>query len=387
MKKKVRLLTLVFCSIGLLFILSQCRHIALYSFIWAYNYVGDGYNKAEPYAITSKDNTSISSDSLLNLFYEFQMSHPDYQFMVNNEDGELSHKFHGKGGKYDYDFVFFYFKDIDIVAVCYLEMLRDSTLLINLNGVCSSGSFRKENLRLINNFRKKSDERISRRENRQIKKKFETEILDASGVKWKRFKRPKYNLKKLNELYGDSCGNTYGNISFSRSDFKCLFNRNENNDSYDFENYPIGNNSSGSVKATLTAGDFGYDALPLAFPDTNILDPVWCFPYGIEINGDYPDEDCPIILHSFSFTTIDGDTIPYVLYYRTFEEWDPMEERKENNKYYHFLPTDSFPLNLTGITRKILANCHKPKELQKIYVNYDIEVEGHRLVVHSLWGW
>ena len=89
----------MFCSIGLLFILSQFRHIALYSYIWAYNYVGDGYNKSEPYAITSKDNTFISSDSLLNLFYEFQMSHPDYQFMVKKEDGELSHKFHGKGGK------------------------------------------------------------------------------------------------------------------------------------------------------------------------------------------------------------------------------------------------------------------------------------------------
>lgn len=381
-------LIIVLFAIVLLLLFTCCR-LFVYAYIWAYNYVGDGYNKSEPYAITSKDNTSISSDSLLNLFYEFQMSHPDYQFMVKNEDGELSHKFHGKGGKYDYDFVFFYFKDIDIVAVCYLEMLRDSTLLINLNGVCSSGSFRKENLRLINNFRKNSDERISRRENRQIKKKFETEILDASGVKWKRFKRPKYNLKKLNELYGDSCGNSYGNISFSRSDLKCLNNCNENNDSYDFENYPIGNDSSGSVKATLTAGvgDFVYESLNNAFPDTNIMDPFWCFSYGIEITGDYPDEDCPIILHSFSFTTIDGDTIPFVLYYRTFEEWEPRGVRKENTKYYYFLPTDSFPLNLTGMTRKILANCYKPKELRKIYVNYDIEVEGQHLVVHSLWGW
>ena len=99
------------------------------------------------------------------------------------------------------------------------------------------------------------------------------------------------------------------------------------------------------------------------------------------------NEGYPIILHSFSFTTIGGDTIPDVLYYRTFEEWEPGGKRKENTTYYQFLPTDSFPLNLTGMTRKILANCYKPKELRKIYVNYDIEVEGQHLVVHSLWGW
>ena len=379
-------LIIVLFAIGSLLFLSQCRLVGYVGILYM-EHLGDGYNKSEPYAITSKDNTSISSDSLLNLFYEFQMSHPDYQFMEKNEEGELSHYFHEKGGDYNYDFVYFYFKDIDIIAVCFFEELKDSTLLVNLNAICNGTSFGE--WRGINEFRKKSDERISRRENRQIKKKFETEILDASGVKWKRFKRPKYNLKKLNELYGDSYGDSYNYSSYSIFDYKFLNNRNENNDSYDFENYPIGNDSSGSVKATLTAGvgDFVYESLNNAFPDTNIMDPFWCFSYGIEITGDYPDEDCPIILHSLSFTTIDGDTIPFVLYYRTFEEWEPRGVRKENTKYYYFLPTDSFPLNLTGITRKILANCHKPKELRKIYVNYDIEVEGQHLVVHSLWGW
>ncbi len=161
---------------------------------------------------------------------------------------------------------------------------------------------------------------------------------------------------------------------------------NENNHYLDFEKYQFDNDTLGSTKAMLTSGFSGYDAVPIVFPDTEIINPVWCFPYGIQIDGDYPDEDCPIILHSFSFTTIGGDTIPFVLYYRTFEKWEPRESREDYNKsYYRFLPTDSFPINLTGVTRKILANCYKPKELKSIYVNYDIEVEGRRLVVHRLW--
>lgn len=192
MKDTKKYLILFFCFEFLTSVMTSCR-IAMVPILWVYNYYGDGlYSKSEPYVIAAKDNTTISLDSLLNLFYRFQMSHPDYRLMRKNDNGELFHDFHDKGGMYNYDHVYFYYKDIDITCACFLEMLKDSTILVYLNAVYDGVDFKE--CRQINEHRRASDERISRRENRRMKKKFETEILDGLGVKWKKFKQHKYNV-------------------------------------------------------------------------------------------------------------------------------------------------------------------------------------------------
>lgn len=121
-----------------------------------------------------------------------------------------------------------------------------------------------------------------------------------------------------------------------------------------------------------------------AFPDS-----TWQFIYCMKIS--FALKTCmnpSVILHSFSFTTIEGDTIPYVLFYR-----DTTDTKEHDGT--HFLPTDSFPIRFTSemvrvhrnqyVQYKILAECHKPKKLKRIYVNYDIEIAGHHFVVHSLY--
>lgn len=121
-----------------------------------------------------------------------------------------------------------------------------------------------------------------------------------------------------------------------------------------------------------------------AFPDSS-----WRFIYCMKISfGLKICMNPSVTLHSFSFTTVEGDTIPFVLFYRDTTD-------TEEHDGTHFLSTDSFPIRITSemarvhgnqyVQYKILAECHKPKKIKRIYVNYDIEIAGHHFVVHSLY--
>lgn len=115
----------------------------------------------------------------------------------------------------------------------------------------------------------------------------------------------------------------------------------------------------------------------ISFEDTSFCD-----------NDQYP----PIILHSFSLTNSKGDTIPYILFY-----CDSSYKEQKKPMGIHFLPTDSYPIMATrqmGIVKRtykgfcdsyaLYAECHNPRH-KRIYVNYDIEVDGMHYVVHSQW--
>lgn len=79
-----------------------------------------------------------------------------------------------------------------------------------------------------------------------------------------------------------------------------------------------------------------------------------------------------------------------MLFYR---DLNPKESLKSGE--VHYIRTDSFPVAITedmvsntwknGHSYEIFAECHIPYKPVKIYVDYDIEVNGKRYYVHSLW--
>lgn len=109
------------------------------------------------------------------------------------------------------------------------------------------------------------------------------------------------------------------------------------------------------------------------------------------LNEEHFESSGPVVtVHSLSFTSPKGDTIPYVLFYR---DLNPKESLKSGE--VHYIRTDSFPVAITedmvsntwknGHSYEIFAECHIPYKPVKIYVDYDIEVNGKRYYVHSLW--
>ena len=74
--------------------------------------------------------------------------------------------------------VFFYFEDINMVFSCITDVTPQNHPLIKLYAVNDGPVFR--HWERINNFKE-----ISYKKNKMVKKKFETEILDSLGVKWR----------------------------------------------------------------------------------------------------------------------------------------------------------------------------------------------------------
>ncbi|HQB20126.1 MAG TPA: hypothetical protein PK495_06065 [Bacteroidales bacterium] len=144
---------------------------------------GTNRSFAESYIIIDKDYNVITEEEITDILYEFQSTYPEYRLITTNEKGEQYHYFGDTNtdGVYS-NLVFFYFKDIDKTVSCFPEISikGDAVIsLIRLYAVNDGVIFR--GWRGINNYKE-----ITRKENRMIKKKFEKEILDRLGVKWKR---------------------------------------------------------------------------------------------------------------------------------------------------------------------------------------------------------
>jgi len=146
--------------------------------LWfAINFHGDTYKDAESYVIITDEN--VTTQWIIDFLYEFQSIHPEYQLIGVNEKGEEYHYFKAvKSYQFNPELIFFYFKDIDKTVSCIVETSARGNALIRLYAVNEGVIFRE--WKRINNFKE-----ISRKENREIKKKFETEILDQLGVKWR----------------------------------------------------------------------------------------------------------------------------------------------------------------------------------------------------------
>ncbi len=99
------------------------------------------------------------------------------------------------------------------------------------------------------------------------------------------------------------------------------------------------------------------------------------------------EKDPGIVFHSLSFTSKNGDTIPFILYnYKSEGDHWVMDTIDLQGK--------TFPLQITRDMRyywrsslhwyKFYALCPMNK-LKKVYINYDIEVYGNHYVTHTLY--
>jgi len=160
--------------IGLLsFLVYACWFVA--------NFHGDTYGKAESYVLENipQKRFYVMSSDIVDLLHDFQCLHPQYRLMEMNSQGEEYHKFSRKiENRSDQYMVHFYFEDIDMTCSCITEVSSRNHTLVKLYAVSEGKNF--DSCKRINNYRE-----ISRKENKMIKKKFETEILDNLGVKWK----------------------------------------------------------------------------------------------------------------------------------------------------------------------------------------------------------
>lgn len=167
--------TLLFIAIiGVTYLIYICWFVATFH--------GDIYGKAEAYVIdieTYEHGGLVTSSDIVDLLYEFQTSHPQYQLMDADREGKLYHKFSDKiENRADQYTVMFYFEDIDMTFCCVTEVTNRNNPLIKLFYVNKGSIIR--NPEKINNFNE-----ISRKKNKAMKKKFETEILDNLGVSWR----------------------------------------------------------------------------------------------------------------------------------------------------------------------------------------------------------
>lgn len=153
--------------------------ILVWAIRFAVNFHGDTYNDSERYIIQIDDSvTTTKTKWIVDLLYKFQIRNPEYQLVDIDEKGEEFHYFKSiRSSQSDIELIFFYFKDINKTVSCIVDN-SNYDIVIKLYAVNEGVIFRK--WKRINNFNE-----ISRKENRDIKRKFETEILNQLGVKWK----------------------------------------------------------------------------------------------------------------------------------------------------------------------------------------------------------
>lgn len=157
----------------------------LYSCWFVATFHGDTYGKSEAYVIdinSNMDDKYFDSSDIVDLLYDFQCSHTQYQLMNTNVNGDIYYDFsHKIANRTDQYMVFFYFEDINMVFSCITEVTSRNHTLIKLYAVNEGSVFR--HWERINNY-----EEISYEKNKMVKKKFETEILDSLGIKWRQKK-------------------------------------------------------------------------------------------------------------------------------------------------------------------------------------------------------
>lgn len=174
LKNILKLILLIVTTGTFVYLIYACWFVATFH--------GDIYGKAEAYVVdieTCENGKFVMSSDIVDLLYEFQNVHPQYRLMDTDREGKLYHSFSDKiDTRVDQYTVMFYFEDIDMIFCCITAVTNKNNPLIKLFYVNEGTIIR--NPKKINNYKE-----ISRKKNRVMKKKFETEILDSLGVKWR----------------------------------------------------------------------------------------------------------------------------------------------------------------------------------------------------------
>lgn len=136
--------------------------------IFGYNFTGDNYLHSEEY-IVKKTYSDLDWE-----VYNFKKSNPEYALFRINEQGEkYIHKDYQSSKHFH---VFFYFEDINLTIQCLLDPINDKKSLLSLYAISKGVNFAS--------WKSINTNDLSKKENEEIKKKFEVEILDKLG-KWK----------------------------------------------------------------------------------------------------------------------------------------------------------------------------------------------------------
>jgi hypothetical protein len=157
---------------GKYIIISLCLLFLIYIgyiFCIGYNFTGDIYRHSEQYIV---DN---SYNKLIGKINKFKEDNPEYYLITSNEKGERITYQDNRSNKYYH--VFFYFKNINLTIQCLLSPIDDNKSYLALYAVSTGVNF--ASWEVVNT------KDLSKEDNRDIKKKFESEILDKLG-KWKR---------------------------------------------------------------------------------------------------------------------------------------------------------------------------------------------------------
>lgn len=172
LNKLIKFLFYIIIVGALLYVMWTCFFVATFH--------GDTYGKSEAYVIDINANDGIlNSADIVDLLYDFQSSHPQFKLMNTDTQGNTYHNFSDKiDNRNDQYLFFFYMGDIYMTFSCITEVTSHNHPLIKLYAINEGPVFRHWDR--INNYKE-----LSLKKNKMMKKKFETEILDNLGVKWR----------------------------------------------------------------------------------------------------------------------------------------------------------------------------------------------------------
>ena len=156
MKNIIKTIRTTFLILLIPFLYSACNFIAAGS-----------YPLAEYYEFNT------TTDELIEKANIFKKKNPTYKVFTYIEDGNIEEVL-GRQHEYDYT-LHFYFEDIDKKIHCVIKGNR-----IGLTGI-------EEGVTIFGDWKTINTKDLSEKENEEIKKKFETEILDKLG-EWERVK-------------------------------------------------------------------------------------------------------------------------------------------------------------------------------------------------------
>lgn len=133
-----------------------------------YIFTGDVFMNSEKYIVDKSFN-----DLDLEI-YQFKKANPKYCLITTNEQGE-EYKFQDYNTPKHYH-VFFYWEDKNLTVQCLIDPVDDKNALLSLYAVSKGVNF--------GTWKSINTDDLTKEENAELKKKFETEILNKLG-KWK----------------------------------------------------------------------------------------------------------------------------------------------------------------------------------------------------------
>ena len=141
--------------------------LILVSILFVLQFCECGFWNVGSYPYAEYYQFDMTTDKLIEKTNMFKQEHPTYKVFTYNEVGNKEEVL-GSQNEYDYT-LHFYFEDIDKKIHCVIKGNR-----IGLTAI-------EEGITIFGDWKDINTKDLSKKENKEIKKKFETEILDKLG--------------------------------------------------------------------------------------------------------------------------------------------------------------------------------------------------------------